>query len=343
MARELLRVNKFLLFVVRLFILLKHRRLSLWYLDKEGFGRLPNPALPRTLNDKYFWRKVFDRAPVFTRISDKILVREWLKVQNIDVQSPEILWTGTRPEDIPDTLLTNGVVVKANHGSGTNVMLEAPPADREAFNERLHRYLRKDYGRKKLEWAYFDIERRILVERRIPNINAEFKFYTFGERLERLVMIHDRFEEISADIWVPDGKGGWALENEKAMVSSRQGNKPLPQSMEAAEALAREIGKRFDHMRVDILTDGKEIWFSEVTIYSMAGYFRSGIGDDPEHRMNLAWSLSDSWFMKTKQTGWRKWYKRALESTGDVTGRTAPQGLYGHTTHRDQALLAEHD
>jgi hypothetical protein len=47
------------------------------------------------------------------------------------------LWSGIDPADIPDGLLAGGVIVKANHGSVTNVVLRDVSPDRAALAVRL--------------------------------------------------------------------------------------------------------------------------------------------------------------------------------------------------------------
>ena len=47
----------------------------------------------------------------------------------------------------------------------------------------MRRCYRKPQGRKRLEWAYFGITRKIMIEALIPNITTEFKVYTFGHRI----------------------------------------------------------------------------------------------------------------------------------------------------------------
>jgi len=294
--------------VVRWAVLLRHPHLTYRYWKIDRTKRLPNPANPQTANDKFFWRKIFDRSPEFIEVSDKLRVRGWLKGNQIDVEAPAVLWTGNDPAKIPDDLLAKGVVVKANHGSGTNIFLEKAPPDRKAFNRRMRRYGRKPQGRKSLEWAYFGISRRLFVEALIPDITSEFKVYTFGRRIERLQIIYDRFSEdgISADVWLPDGQGGWNL-FEGSPDITRSANRPMPAITEEVLELSRKIGDHFDHMRVDILASTSQLWFSELTVYSLAGHIPL-VGDLSSEAVNTSWDLQESWFMRTPQTGWLKIY-----------------------------------
>lgn len=276
----------------------------------DGQRRLPDPANPRNMNEKFFWRKMFDRRPEFVTISDKLLVRDWLKEREIKIETPQVLWVGTDAADIPDDVLTGGVVVKANHGSGTNIFLESPPPDRAAFNARANKFLRKNHGRNRLEWGYFGVKRRLFVEQMVPDCTMEIKMYLFGRHMERLAVIYDRFDDMCADLWLTDGQGGVAYSETETPVGKKAG-RPKPACMDAALETASEIGKNFDHIRVDFLSDGTNLWFSELTVYSLGG--KSPIaGDDATAGVNVHWRIQDSWFMRTPQSGWRAIYASRL-------------------------------
>ncbi|WP_377507608.1 ATP-grasp fold amidoligase family protein [Octadecabacter sp. R77987] len=308
-------MSGFVVFLVRWAVLLRHPRLSYWYRKVDRFKRLPNPANPMTMNDKYYWRKIFDRSPEFIEISDKLRIRGWLEKNQIHIDAPAIIWTGKDPSDMPGDVLARGVVVKVNHGSGTNIILHDAPPDRASLDRQLRKHLRKRHGRKRLEWRYFGITPKLLVETFIPGLTTEFKVYTFGDRIERLVIIYDRFTDELADVWLPDGQGGWAYFGGAAAVEKRA-NRPLPVNTHEALEISRQIGRHFDHMRVDILSGAGKIWFSEFTIYNMGGYLPF-VGDVPDEPVNTSWDLCTSWFLSTPQTGWRKIYANSLR---DVIG-----------------------
>jgi len=82
------------------FIYLRHFRLIRHFLG--NFGRLPNLSRPSTKHEKFLWRKIFDRNPMYRLISDKLLVRSFIKARCPDLDVAEIIWIGSAPELIPD-------------------------------------------------------------------------------------------------------------------------------------------------------------------------------------------------------------------------------------------------
>jgi hypothetical protein len=85
----------------------------------------------------------------------------------------------------------------------------------------------------------------------------------------------------------------------------------LPPNTAEALEISRQIGEHFDHMRVDILSDDAKLWFSELTIYNMAGYLPN-VGDVTSEPVNTSWDLNKSWFLNTPQRGWKKTYAERL-------------------------------
>jgi hypothetical protein len=94
------------------------------------------------------------------------------------------------------------------------------------------------------------------------------------------------------------------------------------------------MGSKFDHVRCDLAVVNGQIFFSELTFYSAAGY--DWIDDsDMMKRLNDAWDIRKSWFLTSRQTGWRRLYavclKLALEKgfadAGDVRAFTRLAGV----------------
>ena len=88
-------------------------------------GYWPDPAYPLSSNEKYTWRKLYDRNPWFTVANDKLAAKRLARELCPGIRVPRTLWEGTCAEDIPDEVLQGDVVVKANHGSGWNLFVQA--------------------------------------------------------------------------------------------------------------------------------------------------------------------------------------------------------------------------
>jgi hypothetical protein len=294
-----------------------HPRVMLFYLRSSlRVGRLPHLGLPQTANDKFLWRKLFDHDPEFTRISDKIALKDWARARFPEVATAPLLWVGTDPHSIPAQVLEGNVVVKANHGCGMNRIIRQGVHDRQALVAEACGWLATDHGRRRLEWGYLNIRRQLLVETLMVEATTpvqELKYYCFGSRILRLVQIVGRNEaDLAARIHEADADGILRRTDIPAEVTPRLYSGGLPATAARAQELARRLGAGFDHVRVDFLTNGVDLWLGEMTLYNLAGRLTRG-GTDPNHASTRAWDLRQTWFLShPPRRGWRALYARAL-------------------------------
>lgn len=313
-----------LLFLVECWGWARHFRIMRQYFRRAyPYGHLPRLAKPRSANDKFLWRKLFDHDPRFVTACDKIRCKEWVHAQGLGLGIAPVLWEGTDPEAIPDSVLQGDVVVKATGASLYNFFIRNGDYDRDELVRTARRWLREPYGWQWYKWGYYDVPRTIFVEKMIRPENGvldELKLLTFGERIERLVYILDRFGDIRASIWEPDDNGNLVRSELAPTVSPRIARDPLPPSTSTAMACARAIGAHFDHARVDLYTDGHQLWFGELTMYNEWGVI-SHTGHVPDSRISRAWDLRRSRFLRyPPRHGWRAWYAAALSRW--LEGRT---------------------
>lgn len=301
---------------IDLAIRLRHRRVGRWMRrNVPGHRGRPHVAFPRTVAEKYFWRKVFDRDPRFRVCCDKLAARELVRDIRPDIRLPEIVWIGDDPASIPDSVLAGDVFVKTNHASSTNVAVFGGVRDRRALVETMRGHLSAEYGRRKHEWGYFGMPRKVFVERMVAQGGPaleEIKVYTFGRRVERVFRSLDRLGTAKAQTLVPDAGGRLRLRDVPTSAVPDMLRTPPGPTLETALDLARDLGGPFDHMRVDFLTDGETVWFNEMTVYSQGGRIAE-VSSDPAAQANLAWDLRRSAFLRHPPArGWRGLYARRL-------------------------------
>ncbi|MBY6151841.1 hypothetical protein KUV47_01340 [Vannielia litorea] len=295
---------------------LRHRSVFSWLRKIEAktapnVRRSPSVALPNCTNDKYTWRKLFDRDPLFTRLSDKLESKRFLNELAPEIEIPEVLWQGERARDIPPELFEADALVKTNHGAGTNILLRDTDLSPKQIADYIDRKMRKPYGWASGQWGYHNIPRRVFVERRVdaPEL-AEVKVYIFNRHVSRVLHIVDRFGATRGDVWHDDGSG--LRRSDEVYHRGETGpGLPLPASSEQAIAVARLLGEQFDSIRVDFMTDGTRLWFGEITVYPLGGAV-AFTGHKTDATENRYWDLRRSWFMRTPQNGWREAYRQAL-------------------------------
>ena len=89
------------------------------YLKKMFYnitGKKLNLRHPKTFNEKIQWIKLYDSTPLKTQLTDKVLVRDWVKDKIGDEYLKPVLWIGNNFNDIPFEELPEKFIIKANHG-----------------------------------------------------------------------------------------------------------------------------------------------------------------------------------------------------------------------------------
>ncbi len=315
-------------------------------------GLRPNAALPRTVEEKFLWRKIFDHDPRFVEITDKLAVKEFVAARAPGLDIAPVLWTGTDLADLPRDLIGDGAVLKANNGSGRNVLLTSPDFDLDTLRDKTRTWARI-YGAGLDEWAYGEIEPRIYLEKLIPGAAepgyAELVLYCFGGRVLSCVQFlysgYDTSETANLTRLLAGGPG-----KDRRVIHTIDGPpaawgddtaSPATHAdftgLEPALHFARTLSRGFDMVRVDLHRSGGRYGFSEMTLYPYAGGIKQNEGlddfsdaafQDLRAQAAAMWDLRDTWFLTTPQPGWRgvyaNWLRRRLDR--DAAAHTAPAG-----------------
>jgi hypothetical protein len=235
---------------------------------------------PKSFNQKISWKKVYDRNPILPIVADKYKVREYLENVLGAEESKKILipllYNTDNPESIPFDNLPDEYIIKANHGSGTNIIVEkGAHIDRQKIIDHCKNWLRQPYGLFKHEWAYQQIDRKIVIEKLLRDSNGELpKDYKFH-------MMHGEC------VMVQVNEGHFAdKDNRKLTLFSKDWSKhniywefppaddvECPKNFDSMLLLAEKLSTPFDYVRVDLysLEDGR-IFFGEFTNYPTSGH-----------------------------------------------------------------------
>jgi hypothetical protein len=249
---------------------------------------------PRSFNEKIIWRKVFDRNPLLPSIVDKIAARDYVieklgKETGGQILVP-LLFVAENPEDIPFSNLPEEYIVKPNHGSGWSVIVDKEHrVPHERIVSQCRKWLRKTYGRSKMEWAYSRITRCIIVEKLLKNsqgrLVSDFKFHVFGGRVEWVFVMHDRFGPRSSARYLRDFS---RMGNDSQAYQAAR-NIDRPENFEQMVEIAEKLAEDFDYIRVDLYNVEGAIFFGELTIYPGSGFNQMGM--EMDFRMGEKWEL----------------------------------------------------
>ena len=269
------------------------------------------PATPRTILEKFIWRKLFDRNPLFKTACDKIAAKEYALTRCPELKTADIRWLGTDPESIPFELLDGTTVLKANHGSGWN-LLQPHKLTRNEIVHRARRWMNTRYGRTKGEWGYANVPRRILVEDAVLEdgelTQTEYKFHVCcGTTAYVFLKLRQTGTNNARFITDRDGNA-YALDD--------SGCRPFKE-FEPADSfydmrrIAERLAEPFDFVRCDFYSMPGGIYFSELTVYPMSGHGNNGHPELVALRNSL-WDIRKSWFLSTSHHGLTGLYAASL-------------------------------
>jgi hypothetical protein len=160
---------------------------------------------PRRYNEKFQWRKIRDRNPLFPIVGDKVGVRayaaERLGRETVEAITIPHLFVADHPDRIPFDRLPDAYVIKASHASGWNLFVRDGQHPRSGPDrERLLEWVNREFGQNVYEWAYTRMPRR-----RVRTVGCLFlslcgalRFHVDGHIFTLMKGNHDRIA-----LWSP--------------------------------------------------------------------------------------------------------------------------------------------
>ena len=231
---------------------------------------------PKSLNQKICWKKVNDRNPLIPLTSDKYRVRKYIKMilgeEEANKLLVPLLFVTDKPETIPFDELPDEYIIKANYGSGKNIIINnSCQLNKIEIISQCKHWLKEPYPIKRHTWTYQNVKRKIIIEKLLRdengNIPADYKFNIFHGKCEFIYVITDRYEDKKISYY----DSNWNYLN----ITSKE-NKgnilPPPKCLDRMIEVAEILGSDFDYVRVDLYEVNNAIYFGEFTHYPSGGY-----------------------------------------------------------------------
>lgn len=246
-------------------------------------GRRLHLRNPKTFNEKLQWLKLYNRRPEYTRMVDKLAVKDYVAALIGSEHIIPTLGVWERAEDIAWDKLPDRFVLKTTHGGGSGgvvICKDKASFDRMAAINKLNRSLGSDIYESFREWPYKDVPRCIIAEEYIdpsPKIKdlPDYMWYCFAGVPRYCQVIQDRSSEETIDFFDTE----WNHQefvglNPSASPAAKQPHRPV--NLELQIKIARELSKDIPFSRIDLYETGENTYFGEVTFYpaSCFGTFR---------------------------------------------------------------------
>jgi hypothetical protein len=274
-------------------------REGLWPLDR-AYRTLQRraPARPEGFHDKVLFRMAWDRRPLLTTLVDKAASRDYVAARVGHQYLPAQLGLWDDAAAVPFDELPTDAAIKATHGSGGVIVrwsgaprgtrlpgpAEGPlwsrhqvhPDDFDADRARalLRLWLGQSYehGPHRLpEWAYRDVPHRVMAEEVLGRdglVARDLKIDVFDGVASHTCVVEGRFVDRRAAMMTRD----WTMRDTPYPDVPLPDRPPeRPGLMDEAYAVAEELGRGLDYVRVDIYDLGDRIVVGELTVYPAGG------------------------------------------------------------------------
>ena len=240
---------------------------------KVNIGTYPDLIAPKSFNEKVLRRMVFDRNPIWTQLQDKHAARDYVRARIGEGILPRLHWVTKDPSDIPFDTLPERFAVKPSHGAGWYHMVrEKARLNRQELIDECRLWLSRNYYYVGREWAYKNIDPRILVEEYIDDGTGpdpiRYKLYVF----------HGSVRVIYVGAGVPGQSRCCFYErswNRLPATMSRknqiEGALERPRHLDEMIRYAEALADGFDFIRVDLYDSADKVYFGEFTLTPGAG------------------------------------------------------------------------
>ena len=246
--------------------------LSVWY--NLQTGRELNLENPKTFDEKIQWMKLYDSTPLKTQLTDKYLVRDYVTEKIGKQYLISLLGVWDTFDEIDFEGLPNQFVLKANHGSGWNIIVR----NKSAFNKKdakkkFDKWMKTNYAfQAGLELQYKNIQPKIIAEEYLENEGGnlfDYKVHCFGGRAEYIQYIGDRATHTTREGWFDRD---WNLMPFTLTYPKYSHKIPCPKNYNNLLEVAEILSSPFSYVRVDfyVLNDG-QFKFGEMTFTPASG------------------------------------------------------------------------
>ena len=250
------------------------RRIFRQFEKRHGYP--PDLANPKTWSEKIQWIKLYDRNPLYTRCSDKYRMREYVAEKAGEQYLVPLLGVYDDAAKIDFDALPESFVIKANHGSGWNLIIRdnGTGLDRRAVIKRCNKWLARSYYVNHREWQYKNVAPRLVVEELLlddeGNVPADIKIHCFDRGRGDVVIGIDsaRFSRHRRDHYDEQ----WNRIDLTFAFEQSDDGVARPKMLEQMVGLARSLAEPFRYVRVDLYALRDRIYVGELTFTPGSGY-----------------------------------------------------------------------
>ena len=244
-------------------------------LFKAEMGYDPDLENPKTFNEKLQWIKLYDHNPLYTKMVDKIAVKDYVREKIGDEHIIKTLGIWDSYDDIDFETLPEQFVLKCNHDSGGLVIVkDKEKLDRRKAGKIISSSLKVNYYKKYREWPYKNVQPRIIAETYVvdeaTNSLNDYKFFCFNGKVKCFKIDFNRFIKHQANYY--DENCNLLPFGEKDFPRDSSADIKMPPVIDEMKKMAEIIAAGHPFLRVDLYYANNHIYFGEITFFPASGF-----------------------------------------------------------------------
>lgn len=231
---------------------------------------------PVSYNEKIQWLKLYDRKEIYTTLSDKYQVRQYVEEKIGAQYLIPLLGVWDSAEDVKIEELPDRFVLKCNHDSGSVAICK----DKNTFCakkqlKKLSKALKRNYYWKSREYNYYHIIRKIIAEEYIADTGTDeltdYKLFCFDGKVYFTQIDTGRFTNHIRNFYDKDWNFidvSYGCKNDPHNIM------PVPEFYGEMKRLAEILSEGMPHVRVDFYYSNGHIYFGELTFHHGGGVMK---------------------------------------------------------------------
>ena len=249
-------------------------------------GRKLNMKNPTTFNEKIQWMKFNYRFPLQSVVSDKLLVRDYVKEKIGKEYLIPLLGKWKKFDEIDFDMIPDQFVLKCNHDSGGLVVCRDKSAlDYKKAKNKIEKSLESNFYTIGREYQYRNIKPMILCEKFISEngkVPMDYKIYCFNGKPDVMLVCRNRFSNDSHKAEYLFYDQNWKfLTWIKGDEKKKDPKLPRPENLDEMLEVAKKLSEDFIYARIDLYNVNGKIYFGEITLSPNSGFY-SGLTEETD-------------------------------------------------------------
>lgn len=266
--------------------------LSIAYFNK--MGEKLNLKHPKKLSEKIQWLKIYDATPLKAQLTDKVLVRDWIKEKIGEDYLKPALQICNNFDEINYDSLPNSFIIKCSHGCKWHAVIKS----KSAFlgNEKLYNFVKKKingwmsqsfFGYSDFELHYkYIVDPKIIIEPLLredinnPHKNKQIRVFCFNSQPK--IICYYESAGVSNDRVCSTFDENYKPTDLNISIDSRYAHEipdyiskkqEVDEITKNAVNLSKFLAKDFKFVAIDWFIFQDKLYFEEMTFTPYSGFF----------------------------------------------------------------------